>query len=178
MGSLFPAPDAKLDTEKDFWLDLAEREHATTVRMLEAYPADGIDLQPTPKSPVARDLLMMMVKEWGGIIAALTSGFDPSKPPPQMKPLETLEQIRAAQKETHAKAMELVRKASPEDLTFKTVKFATGPGPKIGDVRVMDVLWMLLRDQIHHRGQLTVYSRLAGGTVPSIYGPSADEPWR
>jgi len=27
----------------------------------------------------------------------------------------------------------------------------------------------------HHRGQLTVYLRLCGETVPAIYGPSADE---
>jgi uncharacterized damage-inducible protein DinB len=27
----------------------------------------------------------------------------------------------------------------------------------------------------HHRGQLTVYLRLNGATVPSIYGPSADD---
>jgi uncharacterized damage-inducible protein DinB len=29
---------------------------------------------------------------------------------------------------------------------------------------------------VHHRGQLTVYMRLNGIPVPSIYGPSADEP--
>lgn len=28
----------------------------------------------------------------------------------------------------------------------------------------------------HHRGQLTVYLRLNGAKVPSIYGPTADEP--
>jgi uncharacterized damage-inducible protein DinB len=28
----------------------------------------------------------------------------------------------------------------------------------------------------HHRGQLSVYLRLAGSAVPSIYGPSADAP--
>ena len=28
---------------------------------------------------------------------------------------------------------------------------------------------------IHHRGQLSVYLRLTGSKVPSIYGPSADE---
>jgi uncharacterized damage-inducible protein DinB len=27
----------------------------------------------------------------------------------------------------------------------------------------------------HHRGQLTVYLRLNGAAVPSIYGPSADD---
>jgi uncharacterized damage-inducible protein DinB len=29
---------------------------------------------------------------------------------------------------------------------------------------------------VHHRGQLTVYLRLVDVAVPSIYGPTADEP--
>jgi uncharacterized damage-inducible protein DinB len=33
-----------------------------------------------------------------------------------------------------------------------------------------------LFDAIHHRGQLSVYIRPMGGRVPSIYGPSADDP--
>jgi uncharacterized damage-inducible protein DinB len=36
----------------------------------------------------------------------------------------------------------------------------------------------MLHDQIHHRGQFSVYLRMVGGKVPSIYGPSGDEPWR
>jgi uncharacterized damage-inducible protein DinB len=38
-----------------------------------------------------------------------------------------------------------------------------------------EFMLMMLHDQIHHRGQLTVYVRMAGGKVPSIYGPSADD---
>ena len=38
---------------------------------------------------------------------------------------------------------------------------------------------VVLRDTLnhlaHHRGQLTVYLRLVGSTVPAIYGPSADD---
>lgn len=30
---------------------------------------------------------------------------------------------------------------------------------------------------IHHRGQLSVYLRLVDVPLPSIYGPTADEPW-
>jgi len=30
---------------------------------------------------------------------------------------------------------------------------------------------------VHHRGQLTVYLRLVDVPVPSIYGPTADEPF-
>ena len=39
-----------------------------------------------------------------------------------------------------------------------------------------DALWYELFDHIHHRGQLSVYMRLAGARLPSIYGPTADDP--
>ncbi len=39
--------------------------------------------------------------------------------------------------------------------------------------------WVMIQDTVnhwaHHRGQLTVYLRLLGVRVPSIYGPSADD---
>jgi uncharacterized damage-inducible protein DinB len=40
--------------------------------------------------------------------------------------------------------------------------------------------WIVLRRILHtahHRTQLTVYLRLLGKPVPSVYGPSADETW-
>jgi uncharacterized damage-inducible protein DinB len=58
----------------------------------------------------------------------------------------------------------------------QTVQFPVGPG-KFGDFRKIDFCWFLLHDHIHHRGQLSVYIRLAGGKVPAIYGPSGDERW-
>lgn len=50
-----------------------------------------------------------------------------------------------------------------------------------GRVVMEQVRCIMIRDSIfnhmaHHRGQLTVYLRLCGATVPAIYGPSADEP--
>ena len=67
-------------------------------------------------------------------------------------------------------------KNSPDKLFQGTVDFPTGPGtisawPKI------EFMYFMLRDQIHHRGQLSVYVKMAGGKVPAIYGPSGDEPW-
>ena len=39
--------------------------------------------------------------------------------------------------------------------------------------------WEMIQDTInhwaHHRGQMTVYLRLLGAKVPSVYGPSADD---
>jgi uncharacterized damage-inducible protein DinB len=38
------------------------------------------------------------------------------------------------------------------------------------------LLWLALFDSVHHRGQLTTYIRPMGGKVPSVYGPSGDDP--
>ena len=57
-----------------------------------------------------------------------------------------------------------------------TAEFFVAP-KQTGDIPLPEFLEFMLHDQIHHRGQLSVYLRLAGGKVPSIYGPSADEPW-
>ncbi len=39
--------------------------------------------------------------------------------------------------------------------------------------------WVMIQDTLnhwaHHRGQMTVYLRLLGAQVPSVYGPSADD---
>src|SRR5262249_10939158 len=40
-----------------------------------------------------------------------------------------------------------------------------------------EVVRQPLNHLVHHRGQLTVYLRLLDVPVPSIYGPTADEPW-
>jgi len=37
-------------------------------------------------------------------------------------------------------------------------------------------LWLLFFDAIRHRGQRSTYIRPMGGKVPSIYGPSGDDP--
>ena len=44
------------------------------------------------------------------------------------------------------------------------------------DLRRADFVWGMFFDAIHHRGQLTTYLRPMGGKVPSIYGPSGDDP--
>jgi uncharacterized damage-inducible protein DinB len=41
-----------------------------------------------------------------------------------------------------------------------------------------EVVRQTLNHLVHHRGQLTVYLRLLDVPVPSIYGPTADEPMR
>jgi hypothetical protein len=47
----------------------------------------------------------------------------------------------------------------------------------MGEYTRLDFLRFLLGDEIHHRGQFSIYLRVADAKVPSIYGPTADEPW-
>ena len=153
-----------------------EREHATTVRVLRAYPADRLDLQPHPKSKTARDLAWLFVQEQGLVEKALTTGFDWSTPPSAPPPVpDTLDEIVAAFDGAHARVVGIVRGMGEDELQ-QTVQFFVAP-KTLGDIPKLDFLWFLLHDQIHHRGQFSVYLRMADARVPSIYGPTADEPW-
>ena len=78
--------------------------------------------------------------------------------------------------EKNASAVVAAARAAKAEHYSRPVQFLGGP-QTIADVPAGFVAEIMLADQIHHRGQLSVYLRMAGGKVPSIYGPSADEPW-
>lgn len=90
-------------------------------------------------------------------------------------PPKTKEAILRGYKKLHKAMVKKVRQAG-EKLFSRTIKFYVAPR-KLSDINVGQLLWEILHDHIHHRGQLSVYLRLVGAKVPSIYGPSADEPW-
>jgi uncharacterized damage-inducible protein DinB len=49
-------------------------------------------------------------------------------------------------------------------------------GTVLMEDRLQESIPSTINHLVHHRGQLTVYMRLNDIAVPSIYGPSADEP--
>jgi uncharacterized damage-inducible protein DinB len=163
-------------TPKQQFLDVYEEEHARTMRVLRAYPADKAELRPHAMCKTARELAWIFAVERRlgtmGFNNAFASGM-PSGGPPAAP--GSWDAVLAAIEQAHKEFADLVR-ATPDEKLNETVKFFTGP-KQLGDVRRMDFLWFLVHDQIHHRGQLSIYLRMAGGKVPSIYGPSADEPW-
>jgi uncharacterized damage-inducible protein DinB len=161
---------------KQKFLETYDTEHATTMRVLRAYPQDQLDLKPSDRSKTARELAWVFVLEcrlgkrvWNDEIAqGKMSGKPPEAPASWSELLDTLER--------DAKDFrELVASASDEDLQYE-VHFFTAP-KTMGAITRLDWIWFLLHDQIHHRGQFSVYLRMAGGKLPSIYGPTADEPW-
>ena len=63
--------------------------------------------------------------------------------------------------------------ASNEDLE-KTFSLKNS-GALLYSSSIKDTVQSTINHWVHHRGQLTVYMRLNDISVPSIYGPSADE---
>lgn len=48
-------------------------------------------------------------------------------------------------------------------------------GKVVMDTTRLEMLTDTINHWVHHRGQMTVYLRLMGATVPALYGPSADD---
>jgi uncharacterized damage-inducible protein DinB len=161
---------------KQHFLNAYEEEHARTMRVLRAYPADQAELRPHERCKTARELAWMFALEprLGNMVLndAFASGPPSGKPPESPASWDA---VLGAIEQTHKEFANFVR-AMPEEKLNQTSKFFTAP-KTLSDVRRQDFLWFLLHDEIHHRGQFSIYLRMAGGKVPSIYGPSGDEPW-
>lgn len=162
-------------SEKEMFLNTWKREHATTMKILRQLPADKADFRPAAeKTKSAKDLASVFIAEMhivdgvvkGEIDFGQTAGF---KPPASYA--EVLSTLDARQKEMAAK----VGAMSEADWNSQ-MAFPVGP-KQMGQLRKGDILWSMVMDSVHHRGQFSVYLRLVGAKVPSIYGPSADEPW-
>ena len=159
---------------KQQFADVYAREHETTLKVLRAYPLDQANYQPHPRSSTALKLAWTFVVENNIALASLRGPLNlgGSFPPPPA----TLGEVIAAY-EASAKELKETLARTPDSRLAETIQFPSGPN-QIGEYPVGEFLWFMLMDSIHHRGQLSVYLRCAGGKVPSIYGPSADEPWR
>ncbi|HEY7237373.1 MAG TPA: DinB family protein [Gemmatimonadaceae bacterium] len=168
-----PVGTMAIPSARQQFLDVLKKEHETTRRVVEAYPSEQSEFAPHPRSSNARRLVWTFAIEEYLILAALKDQLNVGAGLP--KGPDAWSDVVAAFKKNHAEVVEALESARDEDF-FGTVKFFTGPGT-IGDVPKNEFMYFILSDQIHHRGQLSVYLRMAGGKVPSIYGPSADEPW-
>ncbi|HVE34463.1 MAG TPA: DinB family protein [Gemmatimonadaceae bacterium] len=161
------------DSAKARFLRNYERETATTLRVIHAFPADKTDFRPHERSNNALHLGWTFVVEQSMLLRALRGedmfGSGYGKPP------ESWPGIVEAFKQVRGEVVSELKKTENQELNG-SVLFMVAPREK-GNVPLADFADFMLGDQIHHRGQLSVYLRMAGGKVPSIYGPSADEPW-
>lgn len=158
---------------KRHYITMFAKEYPVTVKLMRAYPAGKDDFRPhersTPAALLAHTFSLANSLAAKAITGELTM-------PPEFPPAPASYTEAVANYERGAEELLEALEEMPESRLSETVDFFTGPG-QIAPIPVGDLLWLMLMDSVHHRGQLSVYVRMAGGKVPSIYGPSADEPW-
>ncbi len=76
----------------------------------------------------------------------------------------SLAAARASLAAAFRNAVAFLRARSPEDLARPLP-----PGPVMGGQPVANIVWAIIEHTAHHRGALTVYSRLLGKTPPMPY---------
>lgn len=150
-----------------------EREFATTQKILKQLPANKADYKPAAeKTRSAKTLAEVFISELG-VIDGVTKGsidFGAKRPT-----FATYADVLNAYEGTYKAMVPKVKAMSEADLN-SSMPFPVGP-KQMGQLRKADILWSVLMDSVHHRGQFSIYLSLVGAKVPSIYGPSGDEPW-
>jgi hypothetical protein len=147
---------------------LAKKEFATSLTMMRAFPADQDTFRVHERSSDARKLMSTFVFELYLTAAHIFGDAVDRSKFTGYKPATLGDIIKDFERETESALRRL--EALPEVELEKQVVFNQTP------FRADHFFLLMLCDQIHHRGQLSVYVRLAGGKVPSVYGPTADDP--
>lgn len=163
-------------TLTDLFLAELEREGPRTRRALEQVPLDKDDWAPHKKSmPLGR--LAGLVATMPSWVSLILEQDELNLTPPQGQ--GTYQQpatsgLVAAHDGHVQKGRDALTKTTDEFLMNTNWKLLAG-----GQVVMDQPRHIVMRDTLnhlaHHRGQLTVYLRELGVSIPSIYGPSADE---
>ena len=162
----------------EFFLGQLEREAAGTRKALERVPEDKNGWKPHEKS-MDIDYLAALVAKMPSWIAMMieqeeldfAKRSESSFVPKQQ--LTRADLIRLLD-ESVAEARAALQKTTDDHL-MKPWRFRVGERVVSEEPRHVMIQDSVFNHLSHHRGQLTVYLRLAGASVPAIYGPSADE---
>ena len=163
---------------KRFFLELLEREAASSRKVVERVPEGQNDWKPHPRS-MEMGYLAALVASMPGWLEFMINRdelnlADPSNEMMRTKAVETRAELLRLLEAGLEKSRKALEDTTDEHLMklwrFRLDDRVAGEGP-----RYMMIAEAALTHMAHHRGQLTVYLRLNEAKVPSIYGPSADE---
>lgn len=155
-------------------LDEFDYEMSTTRRLLERVPSDKGTWKPHEKSFSLGHLAQLVSGMPGWITNTLTEpDLDLGAGPGYS--YETTETLLSAF-DRHVKEAREALNSVTGDALNETWSLKHGDHVLFSMPRGA-VTRQNLNHLIHHRGQLTVYLRLLDVPLPSIYGPTADEPW-
>ena len=155
-----------------------DHEVATTRKVLDRLPEDKYGYKPHETSMAAGRLASHIVEMGGwGAMTMTTEVFDFAPggvnafPPANFA---TKAELLSAFDKMMAGTRTALAAASDQDFMLNWT-LANNGQTLLTMPRVAVIRSFVMNHVIHHRGQLSVYLRLLGVPVPSIYGPSADE---
>ena len=157
-------------TDREFFCKRHQVEFPTFERVLRAMPTDRFDYRPHERSPSALELVWTLAQESAGCSVMIDRGELHWAPPPAPSP----EQALAAFSTNYEVLSERVQPLTDREWVRPSKLYVAGK--LLMEQPLGTFLWYLFFDAIHHRGQLSTYIRPMGGRVPSIYGPSGDDP--
>ncbi|MEP7274025.1 MAG: DinB family protein [Acidobacteriota bacterium] len=158
--------------QKALFLHFWEKEAPATRKVISRIPQEASDYRPEPKSRTAREIAWLIAMEEKVLIQGLEDGKIDWK---EVEVPATVEEILETYDKYHADATERLKALDVAALE-REIPFAFGDN-ELFRASGFDFAWEFLFDKVHHRGQLSTYLRPMGSTVPSIYGPTADEPF-
>ena len=157
--------------ELEMFLGAWAREAESTLRLLRALPATQYDFRPDAGGRSLGELAWHLAEGDAYMSYGIDAGqFSMDMKPPNIERPRTVEALAPGYERIHREAVARIRKLKPEDFD-RTVPFFTGQ-----PLTIRDILWgMIISHGIHHRGQLSLMCRLAGGQAPGLYGPNREE---
>ena len=156
--------------ELEMFLSAWDREAENTLALLRALPATQYDFRPDAGGRSLGELAWHLAEGDAYISYGIENGqFTMDAKPPSIERPRSVEALAPGYDRIHREAVARIRKLKPEDLD-RSIPFFTGPSS------IRDLLWnAIIAHGIHHRGQLSLMCRLAGGQTPGLYGPNREE---
>jgi uncharacterized damage-inducible protein DinB len=161
----------------EFLLAELNREIERSRRALEQVPSGQYDWKPHEKSTIFGYLADMVatIPSWVAAIVTQDSLDIAPADGPSLKPQQktTAAELVAALDDSAQKARDALSQTT--DAHLATPWQLKAGGHVVMESPRHEFIADSLNHWAHHRGQMTVYLRLLGAKVPSIYGPSADD---
>jgi uncharacterized damage-inducible protein DinB len=167
---------AAMELKKIFLAQL-DREAAASRKAVERVPEGHSDWKPHEKSMELARLAALSATMLGWPVLMIEREElnldDPASEKFRTKPIARRAELVKALEENVANARKALQQTTDEHL-LKPWRLVMGKQVLLEQPRY-EVIADTFSHLAHHRGQLTVYLRLLGASVPAIYGPSADE---
>jgi uncharacterized damage-inducible protein DinB len=156
--------------ELEIFLASWDREAANTMKVLEALPPAQYDFRPDPSGRSLGELAWHLAEGDAYISYGVERGqFTMDSKPPNIERPRAVDALAPGYARIHREAVARIAKLTPADLD-RTIPFFAGP------MTIREILSSaILAHGVHHRGQLTLMCRLAGGQAPGLYGPNREE---